>query len=87
MRKARQPIAVTAEEFDRRFDNGEDITPYLDPGKARRPGRELQRVNVDFPSWMVNAMDKEASRLGVSRQALIKFVMDSHLQHAGSTHM
>ena len=82
----RTAIEISAEEFDRRFDEGEDMTPYLDMSTARRPGRELQRVNVDFPNWMVNAMDKEASRLGVSRQALIKFVMDSHLQQARPTH-
>ena len=82
MKKTKQPIKISAEEFDRRFDNGEAITPHLDLNKAARPGHELQRVNVDFPSWMVNAMDKEASRLGVSRQALIKFVMNSHLQHS-----
>ena len=86
MKKTKKPIEISAEEFDRRFDDGEDITPYLDLGKASRPGRELQRVNVDFPSWMVNEMDKEATRLGVSRQALIKFVMDSHLQNARPTH-
>jgi hypothetical protein len=78
--------SLPAEELDRLFDEGADMTPYLDLSKARRPGRELQRVNVDFPPWMVNAMDKEASRLGVSRQALIKFVMDSHLQNAGPKH-
>ena len=82
----KKAIEISAEEFDRRFDEGEDMTPYLDMPSARRPGRELQRVNVDFPSWMVNAMDKEASRVGVSRQALIKFVMDNHLQHAKPTH-
>ena len=81
MKKTKQQVEISAEEFERRFDDGEDITPYLDLSKATRPGRELQRVNVDFPSWMVSAMDKEASRLGVSRQALIKFVIDSHLQH------
>ena len=86
MKKTKQPLKISAEEFDRRFDNGEDITPYLDLSKASRPGRELQRVNVDFPNWMVGAMDKEASRLGVSRQALIKFVMDNHLQSAKSAH-
>ena len=86
MKKTNKPVEISAEEFDSRFDNGEDITPYLDLGKASRPGRKLQRVNVDFPNWMVSAMDKEASRLGVSRQALIKFVMDSHLQHAKPTH-
>ena len=79
-------IEISAEEFDRRFDEGEDMTPYLDMSTARRPGRDLQRVNVDFPSWMVSAMDKEALRLGVSRQALIKFVMDNHLQHARQKH-
>ena len=79
-------IEIPAEEFDRRFDEGEDMTPYLDLSSARRPGREVQRVNVDFPSWMVNAMDKEATRLGVSRQALIKFVMDNHLQHGKLSH-
>jgi len=78
--------AISDEEFERRFDAGEDISEFVDWKNARRPGRELQRVNVDFPSWMVSAMDKEASRLGVSRQALIKFVMDNHLQHTSPTH-
>ena len=77
---------ISDAEFERRFDAGEDISEFVDWQNARRPGRELQRVNVDFPHWMVNAMDKEASRLGVSRQALIKFVMDSHLQHAKAAH-
>ena len=86
MKKPKQPMAISAEEFDRRFDNGEDITPYLDLAKASRPGRALQRVNVDFPAWMVSAMDNEASRLGVSRQALIKFVMDRHLQDVPPQH-
>jgi hypothetical protein len=82
MKKTKQAQEISVEEFDRRFDDGEDITPYLDLGKASRPGRKLQRVNVDFPNWMVNAMDSEAARLGVSRQALVKFVMDRHLQSA-----
>jgi hypothetical protein len=77
-----EKTAISDKEFERRFDAGEDISEFVDWKSARRPGRELQRVNVDFPSWMVNAMDKEASRLGVSRQALIKFAMDSHLQNA-----
>ena len=80
-------IEISAEEFAHRFDKGEDMTPYLDLSSARRPGRELQRVNVDFPNWMIGAMDKEASRLGVSRQALIKFIMDSHLQQAKAAQM
>jgi hypothetical protein len=77
---------ISDEEFERRFDAGEDISEFVDWKNARRPGRELQRVNVDFPSWMVSAMDKEATRLGVSRQALIKFVMDNHLQNGKTIH-
>jgi hypothetical protein len=74
---------ISDEEFERRFDAGEDISEFVDWKNAHRPGRDVQRVNVDFPSWMVSAMDREATRLGVSRQALIKVVMDRHLQHAG----
>jgi hypothetical protein len=66
------PIEISAEEFDRKFEEGEDITPYLDLSKARRPGREIQRVNVDFPVWMLQSLDKEAARLGINRQAIIK---------------
>jgi hypothetical protein len=74
------------DKFKRRFDAGEDISEFIDWKNARRPGRQLQRVNVDFPSWMVSAMDKESSRLGVSRQALIKFVMDKPFaKYPGST--
>jgi hypothetical protein len=80
---------ISDEEFERRFDAGEDISEFVDWKNARRPGREgreLQRVNVDFPTWMIQAMDKESSRLGVSRQALIKFVMDQHLQTVPTQH-
>jgi integrase len=55
---------MKAEEFDKKFDSGEDISKYLDFSKARRPGREQKRVNVDFPVWMIQALDKEAARLG-----------------------
>jgi len=72
MEMKESPIEISTEEFDRRFDEGEDITPYLDMSKARRPGREMHRVNVDFPAWMLNSLDKEAVRLGVPRQAIIK---------------
>ena len=63
---------ITAEELDEMFDNGEDISAYVDWSKARRPNQEARRVNVDFPAWMVQGLDKEASRLGVTRQSLIK---------------
>jgi hypothetical protein len=72
---------IPAEELDRRFDDGEDMTPYLDLKSIRRPGREVKRVNVDFPFWMVVALDKEATRLGVTRQAVIKTWIGDRLEH------
>ena len=51
---------MRAEEFDRRFDAGEDVTKYLDLSGARRPGQSVKRVNVDFPVWMIASLDKEA---------------------------
>ena len=63
---------MKAREVDRKFDAGEDISKYLDRSKARRPAQEMKRVNVDFPLWMVHLLDKEANRLGVPRQSIIK---------------
>jgi hypothetical protein len=59
-------------ELDAAFDAGEDIGEHVDWSKARRPGLEPKRVNVDFPTWMVEALDRHASILGVTRQSLIK---------------
>jgi hypothetical protein len=75
---------ISAEEFERIFDEGrEDITPYLDMSSMRRINKETaKRVNVDFPVWMVEKLDVEASRLGVTRQSLIKFVINEHLGRA-----
>lgn len=64
--------SISAEEFDRRFDAGESIIDYLDLDSAVRPHQQPKRVNVDFPVWMVNALDREAKRLGVTRQSVIK---------------
>lgn len=63
---------MKATEFDRQFEAGEDITASLDLSQARRPEQESKRVNIDFPAWVVQKVDKEARRLGVSRQALLK---------------
>lgn len=63
---------ITAEEFDARFDSGEDMGDYIDWSSARRPGLEPKRVNVDFTSGTVAQLDREARRRGVTRQALIK---------------
>lgn len=72
---------MKAEEFDKKFDNGEDILEYLDIEKARRPGLEQKRVNVDFPNWMIKSLDKEAKRLGVTRQSIIKIWIAERLKH------
>ena len=63
---------MKASQIDRKFDAGEDITKYLDVSKAHRPEQEQKRVNVDFPVWMIHSLDKEAKRLGVPRQSVIK---------------
>jgi hypothetical protein len=63
---------MKAKTFDRKFDAGEKITDQLDLAKARRIGTDPKRVNVDFPGWMVDSLDREARRMGVTRQSLIK---------------
>ncbi len=66
---------ITAEELDAKFDRGEDITPYMDWEKAV----VVNRVNVDFPAWMVKRLDKEATKMNVSRQAIIKMWIHDRL--------
>ena len=73
---------MKAKGFDKAFDSGEDVTKFLDLSKARRPAQEQKRVNVDFPVWMIHSLDKEAKRLGVPRQSLIKVLIAQHLEHA-----
>jgi hypothetical protein len=75
-------MRTKAKRLDQKFDAGEDITRYLEITKARRPGHEQRRVNVDFPVWMIESLDREASRLGVPRQSLIKVLIARHLEEA-----
>ena len=63
---------MKAKDFDKKFDEGQNVTSYLNLSKAKRPEQEQKRVNVDFPQWMVHSLDKEAKRLGVPRQSIIK---------------
>jgi hypothetical protein len=63
---------MKASDFDAAFDAGEDIMEYLDLTTATRPNLEARRVNVDFPAWVVAGLDREAARLGVTRQSVIK---------------
>lgn len=74
---------MTAEQFDTGFDRGEDVSASLDPGTTRRPGLDQRRVNVDFPAWIVEALDREAKRLGVTRQSIIKVWIAERLDHRG----
>jgi len=71
---------MKAKEFDKKFDDGQDVLEHLDLTKAKRPGRDQKRVNVDFPTWMIQRLDKEARRLGVPRQSLIKMWIAERLE-------
>jgi hypothetical protein len=70
---------MKAKDFDKRFDDGADITDLLDSSKIRRPGLEQRRVNIDFPVWMIELLDKEARRIGVTRQSIIKLWISHYL--------
>ena len=63
---------ISAAEFDRKFDDGEDISEYIDWASASRPVLETTHVDVEFPTWMIDGFDIEAQRLGITRQALIR---------------
>lgn len=73
---------MKAHKFDKMFDEGRDISQHLDMSKARRPEQEQRRVNVDFPVWMIQLLDKEARRLGVPRQSIIKVWVAERLEKA-----
>jgi hypothetical protein len=75
---------MKASEFDKKFDDGvEDIIDDLDMSTAIRPNKEQKRVNVDFPIWMVESLDREAARLGVTRQSIIKVWIAERLEKVG----
>ena len=71
---------MKAEDFDKKFDQGESVIDDLDLSRARRPEQEQRRVNVDFPIWMIHSLDKEARRLGVPRQSIIKMWLAERLE-------
>lgn len=75
---------MKARTFDRKFDAGEDITGALDLSQARRPKQAHKRVNVDFPIWMIESLDKEARRWGVTRQSIIKVWLAERLERTTS---
>ena len=71
---------MKAKILEKMFDEGQDITPHLALSDARRPGHELRRVNVDFPNWIIESLDAQASRLGVTRQSIIKMWIAERLK-------
>lgn len=75
---------MKAKTLDKKFDEGKSILQDLDLSKARRPNQEQKRVNVDFPIWMIQSLDKEAKRLGVPRQSIIKIWLAERLQSSST---
>ena len=72
---------MKAKAFDEKFDKGDDVLDMLDIPKAKRSMQDQKRVNVDFPAWMIESLDKEASRIGVTRQSIIKVWLAERLEN------
>jgi hypothetical protein len=72
--------SITTQQFDELFDQKEDITDFLDLKTAKRDGLKTRRVGVDFPEWMINLLDQQARKLGVTRQSIIKFWISEKLK-------
>jgi hypothetical protein len=77
---------MKAKKFEQQFDDGVDLTASLDLSKAKRVLQEQKRVNVDFPNWMIDSLDREASKLGVTRQSVIKIWLSERLE-AGTSNL
>ncbi len=76
---------MKAKELDKIFDSGEDITSHLDLSTKQRPGLKQRRVNVDFPDWIIESLDREASRIGVTRQSIIKVWIAERIKEEASS--
>ena len=76
---------MKAKKFEQQFDEGVDITASLDLSKARRVLQAQKRVNVDFPTWMIDSLDREANKLGVTRQSVIKIWLAERLETTTSS--
>jgi len=73
---------MKAKDLDKLFDEGKDIRKHFDLSKARRSEQDQKRVNVDFPVWMIHSLDREARRIGVPRQSIIKLWVAERLEEA-----
>jgi hypothetical protein len=76
-------MKTKATNFDKKFDDGESIIEHLDLSKARRPAEEQKRIHMEIPVWMLEALDRESKRLGVTRQAIIKLWLAERLEQVG----
>lgn len=76
-------MKIIAQNLEARFDAGENILDYFDETTSLRRNLKPRNVNVDFPAWVVEDLDKEADRLGVERQSLIKVWIVERLEQAG----
>lgn len=74
---------MKAKKFEKQFDEGVDITSSLDLSRAKRVLQQQKRVNVDFPTWMIDSLDREADKLGVTRQSIIKVWLAERLEMLG----
>lgn len=77
---------MKAKNFEKQFDEDIDITSLLDVSKAKRVLQAQKRVNVDFPTWMIESLDREAGKLGVTRQSVIKVWLAERLEKSALTH-
>ena len=73
-------MKTKATNFDKKFDDGENIIEHLDLSKARRPAEEQKRIDMEIPAWMLDALDRESKRLGVTRQSIIKLWLAERLE-------
>ncbi len=76
---------MKAKKFDQQFDDGVDIASSLDLSRAKRVLQDQKRVNVDFPTWMIDSLDREANKLGVTRQSIIKVWLAERLEASRSS--
>ena len=73
-------MKMKASDFDKKFDDGKSVIEHLDLSQARRPAEEQKRINMEMPIWMLAALDREAKRMGVTRQSIIKIWLAERLQ-------
>ena len=75
---------MKAKNFEDKFENGDEILQHLDLSKAKRPMQKQKRINVDIPEWMIDSLDREAGRVGVTRQSIIKVWLAERLEQSQS---